>query len=177
MSSFNRAASYPRRKAAWVSPLLASVFFLSACTIQPVYGPSPDGTATGQVLTSIAIDPVTDRVAQVVRNKLISGFGSDGGASPVYRMHLTVNTSEVALGIGAAGASPTNSVSVAVTYVITRFDSGKVVAKSAARATASFDIVNQEFANTRARLDAQNRAAATVADQVRIRVAAAIAHG
>ena len=174
MSSFDRASAKSRSLPALVV-LLAATLLAAGCTIQPVYGPAPNGRAAGPALASIAIDPVNDRVAQVVRNKLISGFGSDGGASPVYRMHLTVSSTATALGIGAAGSSPTNQVAVQVTYLLTRIGSDEVVLKSASRATASYDVLNQGFANVRAKIDAENRAGETAADQIRIRVAAALA--
>jgi LPS-assembly lipoprotein len=60
---------------------------------------------------------------------------------------------------------------------VTRIGSEDIVIRETARGTASYDRSNQNFANIRAKLDAENRAAAQAADEVRIRVAAATAVG
>jgi len=52
-----------------------------------------------------------------------------------------------------------------------------VIATGTARGSASYDRMNQVFANVRARIDAENRAAVAAADNIRLRVAAAVARG
>ena len=49
--------------------------------------------------------------------------------------------------------------------------------RSTSRQSASYDTENQLYANERAVLDAENRAAALVANDIRIRLAAAAAKG
>jgi LPS-assembly lipoprotein len=176
MSSFDRAARHWRGAARVVAFALAAGL-VSACTIQPVYAPVAGAGSTAAALRGIAIDPVNDRVSQVVRNRLLFGLaGGTNNTQPVYQMHLVVTDSEAALGIGATGASPTNSVTVGVTYEVTRIGTKDVVvARNTVRASASYALVNQSFANTRAKIDAENRAATSAADEIRIRVAAALA--
>lgn len=155
-----------------------TAIWLSACTVQPVYGPGPGGTPVASTLRSIVIEPVDTRVAQEVRNKLI--FYLTGGgevADPEYRMRLRVTSSETALGITREGSAPVYSVTVSVSYTIYRYGSEDIVVRETARGTASYDRSNQNFANIRAKRDAENRAAAQVADKVRIRIAAATATG
>lgn len=158
--------------------VMAAALALAACTVRPVYGPAAGGGSVQGELTRIAVDPVSDRVAQQVRNTVI--FQMTGGkaiSDPIYRMKLTVTYSEVPLGISNIDASPSYSVRVATTYQVTRIDTGAVVTQGTSRASAAYNRSNQAFANTRAQIDAQNRAAETVGNDIAIRVATVLAKG
>jgi LPS-assembly lipoprotein len=157
---------------------VAAALFLSACTVQPLYAPAPNGAAVTTKFAEIAIDTVDTRVAQVVRNQLI--FDLDGGSEPtaaVYRMKLVVTSAESALGVTPIETAPAYSLTVSATYEVTSLATGQIVLRGTSRGTASFDRITQEYANTRARVDAENRAAALAADDIRIRLAAAAAKG
>jgi LPS-assembly lipoprotein len=151
---------------------------LSACTVQPLYGPTATNGSVATTLTQITIDPINDRVGQVVRNKLIFDLtGGAGISNAIYHMHLNVTSSETALGVTTIEAAPSYSVTVAVTYEVTRMATGEVVLHGTARAQGGYDRVNQIFANIRAKQDAEDRAATVAADQIRLLVAAAAAKG
>lgn len=167
-----------RRRAGGVGILVALAMGVGACTVQPVYGPTPGGGAVQATLASIEIEPVQDRVGQVVRNKLISELsGGRESANPAYRMKLTVSARQVGLGLTDVENAPTYSVNVSATYQVTRIDTDQVVLRSTAHATATYNTVNQAFANDRAKLDAENRAANSVAGDIALRVAGAVSRG
>ena len=176
MSSLDRVR--PNRLRAALFALAAAA--LAACTVQPVYAPQYALGTTGKSasLTRVAIDPVNDRVAQVVRNKLMSGLnGGPSVADPVYRLRLVTSEIEVPLGVSNIEAAPTYSITVAVTYELTRVGGNQILLRSTSRGSASYDRVNSAFANTRAKIDAENRAAEVVADDIRLRIASAAAKG
>jgi LPS-assembly lipoprotein len=156
----------------------ATIAGLAACTVQPVYGPGPSGSGSAPaILSHIAIDPVGgDRVGQVVRNKLIFALtGGGSGGDPKYTMHITTSVTEAGLGLNAIDSAPTYAVTVSVTYEVTKIGTNEILIRSTSHGTASYDRVNQAFANSRAELDAQDRAAAVAVDDIRIRLAAAAA--
>ena len=155
---------------------IAGAALLAACTVQPLYGPSLSGSAVGTALARITIDPVGNRVGQELRNKLIFDLGGSTTA-PVYRMTLSVSSAESALGVTPIEAAPTFSLTVSATYEVTSIATGDIVLRGTSRGTASFDRVSQIYANTRARLDAENRAAALAADDIRVRLSGAAAKG
>lgn len=156
---------------------LGAVLALSACTVQPLYGPTPTGQAVTDALDRIAIDPVETRVAQEVRNRLIFDLGGGKQNSPAYRMKLTVTASESALGVTPVESAPTYSITVSATYEVRSLATDEIVLRATSRGIASFDRISQVYANTRARLDAENRAASLAATDIRIRLAAAAATG
>jgi LPS-assembly lipoprotein len=175
MSSSERGRSRSLGAGGWI---VLAALALGACTVQPVYGPAIGGGTVKATLTRIAIDPVDDRVSQVVRNKLL--FQLAGGAEehdPLYRVHLTVSYREIALGITSIEAAPVYSVNVSASYEVKRIDSGAIILRSTSRASASYNSVNQAFANSRAKIDAENRAATQAANDIATRIAAAVATG
>jgi LPS-assembly lipoprotein len=158
--------------------VLAAAMLASACTVQPLYGPTPSGSTVPETMSSIAVDPVDTRVAQVVRNKVI--FDLTGGAeiaSPAYRMKLFVTSQEIPLGITREESAPVYSIIVTATYEISNARTGEIALRGTSRGNASYNRVNQIFANVRARKDAEEKAAGVAADDIRIRVAAASARG
>jgi LPS-assembly lipoprotein len=64
---------------------------------------------------------------------------------------------------------------VTVTYELKEIATGQVILRSLNRGVASYDRSNQAFANQRARIDAEDRAAQQVADDIQLRLAAALA--
>jgi LPS-assembly lipoprotein len=180
MSSYDRGRGGPRRFMPALALALLGSVAVAGCTVQPVYSARPaSGSAVGQTLASIAIDPVDTRVAQDVRNKLI--FYMTGGAgetsNPQYRLKLRVTSAQTALGISRTGSAPVYSVTVTASYTLTAIGSEDIILRETARGTASYDRSNQNFANIRALKDAEERAAVAAADEIRLRLASAIAAG
>ena len=153
---------------------LAAALMLAACTIQPLYGPAPSGKAVPDTLAALDIVPVTTRVAQEVRNQLVADLGA-GAATPVYKLSLAVASSDGALGVAAVEAAPVYTVTVSATFEVRSVATGDLVLRGTSRGTASYDQVSQLYANARARIDAENRAAVLAADDIRIRLSAAAA--
>ncbi|MCP4386406.1 MAG: hypothetical protein GY798_34195 [Hyphomicrobiales bacterium] len=178
MSSSDRG--HPMSLRAGASGLVVGLlaWALAACTVQPLYGPAAGGGRVQSTLTRIVVAPVKDRVSQQVRNDVI--FQLTGGKAigdPLYKMKLTVTSREIGLGITAIDSSPVFSVQVAATYVVTELSSGAELVRSTARTSASYNRTNQAFANTRAKIDAEDRAAAEAAKLIATRVAGAVARG
>lgn len=160
--------------------VLVAALALGACSVQTLYGPTSftEGSAVQSTLTRISVSEVSDRVGQQVRNRVI--FQMAGGkaiTNPLYNMTLTVTSREVGLGITVTEASPVYSIIVQATFTVTKVGTGEVLVTGTAGANASYNYVNQIYANTRAKLDAEDRAAEQVGNQIATRVAAAIAAG
>lgn len=157
----------------------ASALVLSGCQVSPLYGDraGPGGTsATASVLASISIDPPSDRTTQLVRNELL--FGLDSGTQHAqYRLALRATRSETVLGVTGTGASIARSIRVTATYQLFRLGEDDILATNTVFATASYDFAEQRFANQRATIDAEARAAREVAATIQAQLAAAIATG
>lgn len=177
MSSSDRRWARPIRTAA----LLLLAGGLAACTVRPVYmsasGSGSSGGGVGQAdLSSIAVSDAFDRVGQQVRNNLIFLFTGGRPPAPVaYTLDVATTSSEVRLGFEKDETAPAYQVTVAVRYELKEVAGGRSIQRSIANGVASYDRSNQNFANIRARIDAENRAAQAVAEQINLRLSIALA--
>ena len=153
---------------------------LSACQVRPLYSTN---TTTGQTLaaelSTIEIAPAKDRLEQEIRNHLIFAFTGGGSpSSPVYRLVMDVenNTDDLDIESGT-GLAKTTRVRLTVTYKLIRLSDNGVATTGSSFFTASFARSSQLFANDRAELDAQNRAAEQVANDIQLRLSAYLAAG
>lgn len=92
-------------------------------------------------------------------------------------MALRVGWSEVRLGFDRDETAPAYSVTVTAVYELKDIATGASIKRGTSRGTASYDRSNQQFANERARLDAQDRAARIIADDIRLRLASTLLRG
>ena len=180
----------PRRRRASAA-LVAVAMLLGACTAGPLYTTSVapkagvDGasTETREALASIHVVPVTNRAAQAVRNELIfllsRGRGNEGNAP--YELTLTAYSfTEASTVADLAGPelAPTSSILTFVgSYRLTEASNGRLIGRGERRATAALDTPRQPFAEQRARLDGENRAARELAALLAAAVAADLATG
>ncbi|MDF1610510.1 hypothetical protein PZ897_20205 [Hoeflea sp. YIM 152468] len=142
---------------------------LAGCQAQPLYGTfaGPD--------QSVSVSTAEQRVEQIVRNELVLGFGGEHQDS-AYHLELAVTA-------GMSGILPgglDNEFSAARTtvtarYVLKSVSTGETVASGSRSADAQLDLPSQLFAQERAKLEAEDRAARAVAALVRADVAAALA--
>jgi LPS-assembly lipoprotein len=141
-------------------------------------GPTPDkGAAKSDAL---GINPELDRqdrVGHYLRNDLIfnlNGTGTPG--APKYK--LTVITKEntttptIESQIGAASAA---TLTVTAKYDLSPYDGGKPIISSEATSSAVYDLSLNRFSNLRASRDAEIRLAKSLADEMELRIAAALA--
>lgn len=150
---------------------------LSGCQVSPLYGDRAghSGTSiTANALASISVDPPADRTTQLVRNELL--FGLDSGTQTArYRLALRATKNETVLGVTGTGAAFARSVRVTATYQLFELGDDEVLASNTVIATASYDSAEQRFANQRAAIDAEARAAREVAATMQAQLAVAVA--
>jgi LPS-assembly lipoprotein len=152
---------------------------LSGCQVSPLYGDRSlavgGRSATATALSAIVIDEPADRTTQLVRNELFFGLGS-GTVAPQYRLALRAASATQTLGVGGTGAAFARTVRVTASYQL--FGLGAApLAENTVISTASYDSVDQRFANQRAAIDAEARAARDVARVIEAQLAAVFAQG
>jgi len=149
---------------------------LSGC-IQPLYGPLSAGGDVAGELQAIAVEPIPNRLGHYLGNELIFGFNGTGSqVPPKYRLIVTVTEYvQTPLIDTVSGYPSAANVVVNADYRLMPVGGTEPITKGQATALASYDRTSQRFANLRAARDAEIRDAKTLADQIRTRVAAAIA--
>lgn len=153
-----------------VISMIATLFLLSACQFQPLYGTNSTGNAQ---LTNITVGEVNTRSGQQVRNHLL--FLLHGGSAPIepaYRADLRISTANKTLAnVQSVQDRTVGSIEVSVSYDLIDLTTLKTVASGSRRAKAAYDRTGQSFANSRAERDAENRAAKEAAEAIRFALA------
>jgi LPS-assembly lipoprotein len=165
MSSFNRG----------LVALLAALA-LSGC-IQPLYGPLGADAPLAAELQAIAVDDIPERVGHYVKNELVFAFNGTGSeVAPRYRLTVTLSERvQTPILDTVTGRATSATVIVDAKYKLVTIPGNVTIVDSVAFGVASYDRFSNRFANVRAARDAEIRDAKGVADQIRTRVAAALA--
>lgn len=178
MSSFELVPSSDRSllRLLLLGPLVAVLLVASACTVRPLYGEASGSIGGGGGLGSIAVNPVTSRYAQEVRNHLIFGLNGGAGqpANPRYLLDLNVTSTfrnSASVQVARENEPTAGAVVMSSRYKLIDAETGKAVANGRRSVNASFDKPRQEFAAVRAERDAENRAARELAEMLRVALA------
>ncbi|MBU4531791.1 MAG: hypothetical protein KUA43_16640 [Hoeflea sp.] len=155
-------------KARALSAGLALVM-LAGCQAQPLYGSIQGETQ------SVSVSTADSRVEQTVRNELVLGFGGEQ-THAAYQLDLSVSSNMSGLLPGGVDNEFSAArVTVTATYVLKSASTGETLKDGSRFADAQLDLPSQQFAQIRARSEAEDRAAREVAALVRADVAAALA--
>ena len=155
--------------------LLATAPALAACAnggIRPLYGATASGAGMQERMAQVDVAPIPGRVGQRIRNDVI--FLTTGGGEPLpptHRLEVTIRESVTTTLVRIDGDSLGQIYAVEASFQLVSIKDKKVVLKGSSHARAGFERFQAIYSNVRARDDAENRAARTVADDLKTRVA------
>jgi LPS-assembly lipoprotein len=169
-------ASTTRRRA-WPSLCLAaSLAALAGCGdsgFRPLYAPSASGAYASERLKEVDFAPIPGRVGQRIRNDLI--FESTGGgyaAAPQYRFEVVLRENVTSTLVDTRGVVAGAVYSVQASFRLIDAKERKVIFQGTSYARTPFERFEAVYSNVRAREDAENRAARTIAEDLKTRLAA-----
>jgi LPS-assembly lipoprotein len=184
----------PERRAALIRPArlagaLALAALLGGC-FEPLYGERSltGGPGLRQRMASVDVARIdvpngtpTARIANEVRNDLIFDMqGGSGGATPTHqlRINLATTNQQVIVDITTARAD-VQQYGIDATYSLVEKATGKSVVTGQTFARVSYDNPGQaqRFSNARGQRDAENRAAKTISENIKARLAAYFSAG
>jgi LPS-assembly lipoprotein len=150
---------------------------LAGC-MQPLYGPTSGGQSMVAEMQAIKVEPVPLRLGHYLENELIFAFNGTGSSPPPkYRLIVfprermgtpTINT--------FTGHAESGDINVDATYELIPVNGdGKPIASGNVTNFVAYDRSTQRLSNVRAARDAEIRNAKALAEQIRTRVAAALA--
>jgi LPS-assembly lipoprotein len=162
----------------WRSPSLAALavaaaISLTGCGFQPLYGTTAGGSKLGAVMAGIEVTPIPGRVGQRVRNELIfenTGGSGEAARSP-YKLDIIVKERVINELVRINGDAKGQVYELDATFKLLG-QGGKVMLEGKATSRAAYERFETIFSNVRARVDAENRAARTVAESIKVRIAA-----
>jgi len=149
---------------------------LGGC-FQPLYG---EAAHPGLVedLRAVEVAPIKDRIGHYLGDDLISNLNGSGETPAAkYRLTVTVaQSSQVPTVESQINAASSATVIGKATFALTKIDGGAVLFKGEATSAAVYDRTLDSFANLRASRDAEIRIARSLADEIGLRVAAALGY-
>ena len=141
---------------------------------RPMYASSAvGGSDVNEKLAQLEIAPVPGRVGQRLRNELI--YQSTGGglaAQPVYRLEIIIRESITPTLVQIDGNSSGSVYNLNTSFRLVRLADRSVALSGESNGRVAFQRFDSVFANVRARQEAENRAAKTIGDELKSRVAA-----
>ena len=160
----------------WHRPLLAALavtaaISLAGCGIQPLYGTTAGGSRLAAAMAGVDITPIPGRVGQRVRNELIfENTGGSGQTGTTYKLDIVIKESLTNELVKISGDAKSQVYELDATFKLISND-GRVVLEGKATSRAPYERFETIFSNVRARYDAENRAARTVAESIKVRIA------
>ncbi|MEL6746423.1 MAG: hypothetical protein AAFO79_01210 [Pseudomonadota bacterium] len=171
-----RASSWRKSaRAAGTAAALAGALFIAGCSFQPLYGDRGDGSGAAQSIGAIGISQISGRVGQRLRNQLI--FLTTGGQEPFapeYQLDVSTKQTVRSIVVRVDGDARGKVFILSSTFSLRRIADKAILLESTGTAQAAFESFDEIYADRRARIDAENRAADELARSIQIRVAAAI---
>ena len=150
-----------------------AVMLLAGCGWQPLYGPTSSGVELEEVMRAVDISTIPGRVGQRIHKDLIfKTTGSDLANVPKYRLDIAVRESVLNTLVDVTGDPKGQIYQIYTQVKLVRLNDNKVVLEGKNNARAAYDKVDSVFADLRAKRDAEDRAARTIAEAIRTRMAA-----
>ena len=156
---------------------LALALSLGGC-FQPLYSEAAHPGLVAD-LQAIEVAPIKDRIGHYLGDDLISSLNGTG-STPIAKYRLTVTVTQkiqtptVESQVNAANAATVIGTAKFSLVQLEGEKADKVVFQGEATTAAVYDRTLQGFANLRAERDAEIRLARALADEISLRVAAAL---
>lgn len=142
---------------------------------RPMYAANFDGQSLSQAMAQVSVTTIPGRVGQRVRNELI--FQTTGGGEAqekAYKLDIVLRERLTSQLVDAQGDSESQIYHLDADFQLTERTGGAVILKGQSFGRAGFQRFQTIYANVRAKRDAENRAARTIARDVRARIEAAL---
>ncbi len=145
---------------------------LAACGFTPLYAErgvatSPDVT---DAMKTVTIRPLPDRQGMKLRQLLREQMQPEGvSTTPTYDLEIMLSTHTEELGIRRDATSSRANLIVSATFFLN--ESGGRAYTDSVHATASYNILDEQYATVASQADAENRAIRRIAEEIKMRLA------
>ena len=170
-----------RQSLGMILATLALGALLSGCGsggFQPMYA-SPSFGGGKSNLSAVSITSIPGRVGQRIRNELV--FQATSGVAnktpKKYRLDVTISEGITGTLVNAEGDAASSVYQINASFRLIDVSTGKSILTGTSFGRAGFERFEAIFSNVRARRDAENRAAGTVAHDIKTRLESFLARG
>ncbi len=170
-----RSKAYQAGRAVLVLIALAAGGCADGSGFRPMYAPDASGVGVQERMAAVDVAPIPSRVGQRIRNELIfQNTGGDAAAPRAYRLDVTIRESLGSTLVKSTGEALSQTYVLDANFRLIRLSDKAIVMQGTSHGQAGFERFQQIYANVRAREDAENRAARSIADDIKTRLAAAL---
>lgn len=141
---------------------------LAGCGFRPLYWKGSG--ATSAEMGAIKIDPISDRSGQILRNHLLDKLNPIGSpTAPRYtlKVKLTEAKRELAIRVDEVATRANLTFNAAYTLVD---PGGRILNSGTARATASYNILRDDFATISSEKNARARGMIVLSQEIQTRI-------
>ena len=152
---------------------LLACLVLAACGFEPVYGTRLDGSSTSRELASVAVVQQSTRLGQLIRNEVLSTIAPVGQQeAQQYVLELSPQAAEEVVIRDFDTGVLRRSFRLEAAFRLTEPGTGGDLYSGRTFAQASYDRTGTPFADMRARIAAEERAARQIGADIATRLAA-----
>lgn len=146
----------------------------AACQVRPLYASAPGEPGPLADLPAIAVDEPVSRSDQAFRNALLFGLNGGSAAAPArYALSYRIIVQEQGVALERGTGTPnTYQLIGGVSFLLKDSTTSASLFGTNVTAVASYTRSSQSFANIRARRDAEDRLATSLASLTQARLAA-----
>lgn len=159
-----------RQKPGLIPAAVAAVVVLTAaaCGFQPLYGKKSVGEVETR-LSQVKIAVIPNRIGQQVHNYLLDRLNRKGRpGAPDYLLSVKLNVENIRLGIERDETATRAKLVLVADFDLQDIATEEILLKRSARSTNSYNIVDSAVATRSAELDAIDRAAREVSEEIRL---------
>jgi LPS-assembly lipoprotein len=151
---------------------MVAVLVLGGCGFQPLYGNAQGEGSVVQALQQVRIERIPERLGQKLRNFLLDRINPTGApARPSHSLRLTTSVVRTDLGIERDETATRALLVLSVSYSLYSIVEERVVFNGSERSSSSFNIVASDFATASAEIDALDRSAREISNDIKNRLA------
>ena len=151
--------------------MMAAVLVLAGCGFQPLYGNAQGRGGVVDALQQVRIEPIPDRLGQKLHNFLLDRINPTGVPSrPSHSLRLETSVSRTDLGIERDETATRALLVLSASYTLFSYAENRVVFSGSERSSNSFNIVASDFATASAEIDALDRAAREISNDIKNRL-------
>jgi len=119
---------------------------LAGCGFKPLYGTSADGGGTSLDMAAVRVDPIPDRIGQILRNEITNRLTAGVGPQPArYRLNVELTESSQPLQIQTSDTITRYNLRLVAAFQLIDVSTGNVVYHDKAEGVGSYDVVTSEY--------------------------------
>lgn len=159
---------------------LIAALALSACGFRPLYGEASIPEGAEAAFGAVRIAPVSptndsDRIGYLVSDALDRALHTPGhNEAPAHDLKVRLSDERRGLSIQDDSSTTRYNYRLTAEWTLTLANSEAAIATGRAETTASYNVVDSQYATLVARKDAEERAAREIAEQIKLRLAIAL---